>query len=250
MIIGFVENLGKGKTLGATYLGYYFKEKTKLSNVVSNYETDLTTHYVDNPTDLERMSQEVEGIYLLDEIWAWMSAREAMENDEMIDFVINARKRGCLVIYTVQNLKLADNVLTDITDYFAIPNHVEAHKTGKPHDIAEIQFVTDDGNLGKTFKYNAEKFYGSYDTSEEISSKTDAEMYKDVIDEVKQKFRDNEFEHKKEAVGYLELHTDLSHSKKDAIVDEAYRAVKSDNKDNGGDNNNEQLPRESLKRFK
>lgn len=240
MIIGLAGNLGRGKTLGMTMLGHYFKIQTGLTHVVSNYETDITTNYVTNSNELEEMSKNVEGIYLLDEIWAWMSSRDAMKNDEMIDLVLNSRKRGCLIVYTVQNMKMADNILTDITDYYGVCSHYEGHEVGLEHDIAEIQLFNGDGEPVKTFRYNAETYYGTYDTSEEISSQTDAEKYKDKIEMVIEKKNNNEFETKKEAWAFLELHTDLSHSKKDAIIDEAFRKAEKPNKEqNGGEIQNE-----------
>lgn len=268
MIIGLVGNLGRGKTLGMTMLGHYFKYNTRLNNVVSNYETDITTHYVTNANELENMSQEIEGIYLLDEIWAWMSSREAMENDEMIDLVLNSRKRGCLIIYTVQDLKMADNILTDITDYYGICSHYESHEIDADNDIGEIQLINSNGKPVRCFSYNAETYYGTYDTSEEITSQTDAQKYKEIVEEVTEAVacesfdssitgdREKGFNTKKEAIGFLELHTDLSHTKKEAVVEEAFRKAenytkssKKQNKDSKGGENGERIQNESLKRY-
>lgn len=236
MIIGLFGNLGRGKTLGMTMLGHYMKANTQLNNVVSNYETDITTHYVTNANELEETSKNIEGIYLLDEIWSWMSSRDAMNNDEMIELVINSRKRGCLIIYTVQNAKMADNILTDITDYYGVCTHYEAHEVDANHDVAEVQLITNNGEIGRCFRYNAETYYGTYDTAQEITSQSDAEKYAERINEIEEKLRSGEFDTKKEAWSWLELHTDLSHSKKDAITDEAHRRVeKSNNDSKGGD---------------
>lgn len=246
MIIGLVGNLGRGKTLGMTMLGHVFQLETDLNQVVSNYETDITTDYVTNANELEKISQNVEGIYLIDEIWAWMSSRDAMNNDEMIDLIINSRKRGCLIIYTVQNLKMADNILTDVTDYFGVCSHYESHEIGSDHDVAEVQLINQDGEPVKNYKYNAETYYGTYDTGQEISSTDDAEKYSDVLEDVKNGFENDYFEcsiteqeeqgfnTKKDAIGFLELNTDLSHSKKDAIVNEAYRTADIEDGDSEG----------------
>lgn len=239
MIIGLVGNLGRGKTLGMTMLGYYLRESTKLDKVVSNYQTDLTTRYVSNAGELDEASQEIEGIYLLDEIWAWMSSRTAMENDDMVEIVLNSRKRGCLIVYTVQDLSQVDPILKNNTDYFGIPTHYESHEVDEDFDVAEVQLIDADGNPARCFKYNAETYYGTYDTSEEVSSVDDREKYNNHIEELKKGFIEGEYEHKKEAWSYLKLNTSLSHSQMDAIVDEAYRmAEKSEEDENGGEEQN------------
>lgn len=242
MIIGLIGNLGRGKTLGMTFLGHYFLYGTELDHVVSNYSTDITDTYVKNSEDLKEASESREGIYLLDEIWAWMSSRTAMENDTMIDIILNSRKRGCLIIYTVQDLSQVDPILRKNTDLFGVCNHYDKIEVDKDHDVGQIQLIKNNGDLSRNMVYNAELYYGTYDTSEEISTDNESEKYKDYLNDIVEGFNNHSFdsfitgesepgfESKKEAVSFLELNTDLSNSKKEAIVDEAYRKCKSNGK--------------------
>lgn len=237
MIIGLIGNLGRGKTLGMTMLGHYLYHESKLNNVVANYQMDLATHYVTSSNELVEASENVEGIYLLDELWAWMNSRESMENDEMVELVLNSRKRGCLIVYTVQDLSQVDKILRNNTDYYGICSHYDATEIGTNHDVAEVQLVSKEGEIKKNFKYNAETYYGTYDTTEEISSVKDVEKLDDIINDIIEGLDNNKFNSKKEAWSYLDLHTSLSHSKKDSVVDEAFRRVRQNqDNDEGGEN--------------
>lgn len=253
MIIGLIGNLGRGKTLGMTMLGFYLRKETDLYHVVSNYQTDITTEYVKSSEELEKASKQIEGIYLLDEIWAWFNSRTAMENDTMVDIVLNSRKRGCLIIYTVQDLSQVDPILRKNTDYYGVCSHYEGHEVDSEHDVAEVQLITNNGEVGRNFRYNAETYYGTYNTEEEVSTVDDREKFKDYLEDVKKGIEANEFnssitgreeygfDSKREAFSFLELNTDLSHSKKDAIVDEAFRQAKNQNKDDKTEVNQTEL---------
>lgn len=252
MIIGLVGNLGRGKTLGMTMLGHYLYYETQYDNVVTNYRTDLTTDYIENPVEFDDISQNTEGIYLLDEIWAWADSRKSQENDLMNEVVINSRKRGCLVIYTVQSLDMVDKRLRNNTDYFGICRHYEDVEVGRTHDVAQILLFDDEGLPVNKFTYNAETYYGTYDTDEEVATKSSTNMYSEHLDEAVEGFKAEKFENKKEVKSYLRLEHDLSKSKADDIATEAFRRyrneeqVKAGNSGDDGDFNPSNSNQEAL----
>lgn len=228
MIIGLVGNLGRGKTLGMTMLGHYLYYETHYDRVASNYSTDLTTDYMENPVQFDDISQNVEGIYLLDEIWAWADSRKSQENDLMNEVVINSRKRGCVIIYTVQSLDMVDKRLRNNTDYFGICRHYDAAEVGRSHDVAQIQLFNDVGERVNKFTYNAETYYGTYDTTEEVATKSEGDMYKDLIREHKKDVKAGKFEKKNELESHLKLQHDLSRAKASDVTNEVFRTIRNE----------------------
>lgn len=233
MILGALGNLGRGKTLSMTFLIEYFLEETKIDYVVTNYETDFTTHYVTSETELEEISnrEDFTAIYGLDELWVWMNSRKAQENFDMTDFVINSRKRGALILYTVQNTRQIDPILVDNTDYFIAPLHKEARETKYDHDIIELIILTNEPyEIVNRFVVNAEAYYGVYDTSEEIAGQSTKEKHEKLFNKVKQQVKNGEFETKKEVKAYLSLNHSISQNKSAMIADEIFREVKIEDK--------------------
>ncbi len=233
MIIGFLGNLGRGKTLGATFLTKHFLENTRIDNVVTNYETDFTTHKVDNVKELDEISQRkgFSAIYTLDEVWAWMMARQAQQNFDMVDFVLNSRKRGCLIIHTTQKKRQIDPILEENTDVWVVPIHKEALETGKPYDTLELYMIDSESEeIINRFLINAEMFYNTYDTEEEVSSQTEADKYADLMDEYEQRVRNKEFEYKKELSSYLHMNEGISINGSERLTDEIFRRVRNSDK--------------------
>lgn len=229
MIVGILGNLGRGKTITMTFLIAYFMSKSSINNVVTNYRTDFTTHYVENEKQLDEMSQQTDftAIYGLDEVWAWINARSVMENFDMIEFVLNSRKRGAFIIYTTQKQRQVDPILVENTDYLVVPMHLESVETDYDHDVVEVYFLRSENyDIVNKITFNAEAYYGSYDTDEEISSISDAEKFKDLIQNYKERVENNEFEYKKELVSHLQLHEDMSLSQSERITDEIFRTLK------------------------
>lgn len=235
MIIGLAGNLGRGKTLGMTMLGHYFYYDTKYDRVVSNYQSDLTTDYIQNPVEFDDKSQNVEGIYLLDEIWAWIDSRKSGENELMNEVVINSRKRGCLMIYTVQSMDMIDKRLRNNTDYYGICRHYDSTEVGMPVDVAQIILFNNDGRHVRTFTYKADTYYGTYDTQEEVATKSDADMYEELMEEHYKDVKAEKFEHKNELISHLSLKHDLSQSKSEDVANEVFRQVKNEEKIENGE---------------
>lgn len=229
MIVGILGNLGRGKTISMTFLIGYFLDKSRIDNVVTNYETDFTTHYVDNEKELDEMSRknDFNAIYGLDEIWAWINSRQAMENFDMIEFVLNSRKRGAFIIYTTQKTTQVDPILVENTDYLIVPVHQEPFESDYDHDVVTIYFLKNDNyEVVNKITFNAEAYYGTYDTSEEVAGISDAEKFEDLIEDLIERVKSSEFESKKELKSYLQLHKDLSINKSEAVADDVFRRAK------------------------
>lgn len=233
MIIGLLGNLGRGKTLTMTFLLAKFKYETKIDNVVTNYETDFTTHQIKNEKELDEISQrdDFEAIYGLDEIWAWMNARETQENFNMVEFVLNSRKRGGIIIYSTQSDRQVDPILVDNTDYLSVPYHRKKEETNYDYDIVEILFIEKETySIVNRYVINAEMYYNTYDTSEEISSVADTDKYDDLMVEIGLGIMNGSYKSITEIAGYLTLNNKIdSENKAKNFGRECIRRLKQEN---------------------
>lgn len=227
MIIGIKGNLGAGKTLVLTLILLLMDEKSSDDfKVVTNYHTDVTDEYVTNPMELEEISKELEGIQGLDEIWGWADSRNSGNNEIFNEMIINSRKRGWIVVYTAQNFHMVDKRLRQNTDYGIIPEH---HKN-VGEDKAKLHiFSMDKGELEmhlNTKSFNPEAVYNTYDTREEVGTKSKGNVYENLIEEYAEKLRDGEYQFKNEMVADLKLEEDLSKTDAQDITHKVFNEVK------------------------
>lgn len=239
MLIGLKGRMGTGKTVSTVFLGKGVLETTLIDTVVSNFRTNMTDIYVDNPKELEETSEQlkhknVRVLYLLDEIWAWMDSRDSNTNDIMETFVINSRKRGVFGIWNAQKFHMVDRRLRELSDYYGLCNHIPKYDSGKETDMAKIiLFKVFEENLihHNTIAYNPEHFYGVYDTEEEIQSENKSDMYSDMMDDLKERCKSGEFKTKSELDSYLNLNTELSQNDAEAMTHEIFRQIANESKE-------------------
>lgn len=219
MIVGFLGTMGNAKTLSTVFLANYWKEITDIKHVVANFNTEVANHYVASPKELDELTQQFkednkQAIYILDEVWAWMNSRKAAENDLMTEIVLNSRKRGGIIIWTSQRKGLVDVNLTENTDYLGATQHYEATFTGKDYDIAKIQLVknSEPPKMGRKFTYNAEPYYGLYDTDEEVATVSEAEQHESSMLDIMEQVISGSFKTKKEIVDYLSMNKIFSNT--------------------------------------
>jgi len=226
MIIGLIGTMGKGKTLSSLFFSRLILQETSIDTLVSNFHIDFATINVKSPRELEDVStrlkeQKKPAIYNIDEIWAWMDARESMQNNTMTDFVLNSRKRLGIVIYTTQDLSQPDLRLTNNTDYIGVCRHIDGipGKSDKQEVYVFKRTELGDAELVKVFRFNPEPFYDLYDTQEEISSDSDEDKFQEIIDKYKEKVRDGEIVYKKELYSYINMKENISKNQSEEIVD-------------------------------
>lgn len=221
MIIGFIGTMGQGKTVSSVFMTRLILEKTGVNHVVSNFSTEYTDTYVSTPRELEQVSQDLKkqgktSIYNLDEVWAWMDARESMQNTTMTDFVINSRKRLGIILWTSQDISQPDKRLRNNTDYIGVCRHFDGEYKGLNHDIQHVYVFkrTEAGEYihATTFKYNPNPFYGLYNTQEEIKGEKKAKSYEDLIEEYKREVSSGNIQYKNELKSILHMEEGLSKS--------------------------------------
>lgn len=219
MIIGIVGNMGAGKTLSAVAMALKFENLTEDYDIISNFSIDFTDRIVTNPIDLEEASNELNGLQVLDEVWAWADSRKSGENEIFNDMVINSRKRGWIIIYTAQDFHMVDKRLRDNTDYAVIPEH-----HSKPNkDLLKIHvFDMPSFEHVKTVKINPEPLYDMYNTREEVGTDNKSKMYQDYIKESVEMIEAGEIEYKTELKSFLKLEYDLSNNDAMDITNKAF----------------------------
>lgn len=236
MIIGYIGTMGRGKTVSSVFTARLIKEQTSIDYIVANFHVEFADEVVSSPRELEERSkylkqQGIVTLYILDEIWAWMDARESMENSTMTDFVLNSRKRLGVIIYTTQDLSQPDKRLTENTDFIGICRHVD----GVPGAYNDTQYVyifkrSELGDLTyiNLLVFNPEPMYGQYDTKEEVAGVSKAEQYEDIIEEYKERVASGEFEYKNELFSELHIEEDISKSDAEAFTNKIFNELKNE----------------------
>lgn len=223
MIVGIIGNLGEGKTVGMVFLIKMLLDETDINRVSSNFKLEYSDNYINNPQELDKRSKKNKEedrteIYGLDEVWSWMNAREAFNNDKMIEVMINIRKRSGIALYTTQNLFQVDRVLRNNTDYIIVSKHYEAEKFSLDRDMAELYIFDNDLNLVNRLRYCPEPLYDSYDTDEEIAGSSEEEEYEALIKEKIEEVENEEWENKKDLRSQLVVEKDISPTKADRLT--------------------------------
>lgn len=236
MITGLPGVMGRGKTLTMTIMAHIVANKGDDINIISNYETKYTTHYVKSPKDLYDLTdpemQGVQGYVFLDEIWAWMDSRESGQNDLMSQLVLNSRKRRLKVFYSTQKLHQADKRLRENTNYLIVPLHYEKIETEADNDVLEVYiFDKYSMELVNSFKMNCEPFYGSYDTREEVSTVDKREQWDDDIKELVERVKQGEFQFKNELESHLAMKDVYSNSDAERLTNEVFRIYRNKHED-------------------
>jgi hypothetical protein len=198
MLVAILGNLGKGKTLTLTYLGWnnFFIRRKK---IYSNYDlygipfTKITTIgslEALMPLENENVLSKQEVVFLGDELWRWISSRTigkgAKAMKDLIDrILLGSRKAFVTVIYTTQNLAQVDPWVRRTTDLFIYPILYNG--------ILNIYFLSNpvsNPTLEQLYKYStdrplrvlAEPFYAMFDTYQRVPPLQDG--YDDMVERV------------------------------------------------------------------
>jgi hypothetical protein len=114
MILGFMGDLGSGKTLGAVIFAYniYFLSNKKLS-IWANF-TIKGANKIKSLSQLKRLNN---SILVLDELHILIDARMWKFNKELMDYFLQLRKYNNFLIFTTQHIKQVDVRLRNVTQY-------------------------------------------------------------------------------------------------------------------------------------
>jgi len=176
-LIGFVGDLGSGKTLSLTY--FAFRNWIKGREIFSNYTLDFNHTLIRTISNIESMR---EGFCALDEIWLWIDSRLSMtfKNRFLSLVLIKSRKRDLDIGYTSQHWMQVDCRVRNVTDFLAFPELTQNEKICRLR-IVSYPYMTNT----KTIVFRTEPFFEMYDHREEIEplkfSKEEREQIKNII---------------------------------------------------------------------
>ena len=132
MIIGILGQLGAGKTLLMTLLGYnLYRQGYK---VYANYHLNFPYTYLQDFEDFDNIDVEKENVVLLDEIWTTADARRSLHEPaiQLSKRILQSRKKRSHILYTAQFSRLVDVRIRNITNAIFVVSPLLRDQEGIP----------------------------------------------------------------------------------------------------------------------
>jgi hypothetical protein len=176
VILGIFGELGAGKTLLASILGYVFSGKY---TVYANYHLKNARYF--DPSDMKEFlkiflntEKDKNYIFIFDEFYRYIDSRRSMNEKNIIytALLFQTRKKNINMIYTAQDIFSIDVRIRQITNFYLYPM---INRNTMYCDI--IDPISQD-IIKKIRINNIERFYGIYDTYEFISAKLNKQIEK------------------------------------------------------------------------
>jgi hypothetical protein len=114
MILGFIGELGAGKTLNAVLWSQYLK---KLSGDKLDIYANFHIFNAKRFRSVDELLNISNAIIVYDEIHTDINSRIWWKNNEIINYFLQLRKRNNFLIFTTQNIKQVDVRLRNITNF-------------------------------------------------------------------------------------------------------------------------------------
>ena len=170
MILGYVGNIGSGKTLSMVKKAYeqYKRGKTIYSNFVLNFPYIPLT--LDKLLSMKEKNHDLtNAVVLLDEAHIYLDSRRSASKVNVIlsYFVLQSRKKSCDIYFTTQFIGQVDKRLRD-------PSH--AYILCKTREVAKDFYITTniitlrkvEGNEDRLEVFISNPYFELYDTNEII----------------------------------------------------------------------------------
>jgi hypothetical protein len=161
MILGFMGDLGSGKTLGSVIFAYNF---WFLSNKKLTIYSNFNIKGAKKIKSLYQLRKLHNAILVLDELHTLIDSRMWKYNKEIMDYFLQLRKYNSYLIFTTQHIKQVDVRLRNITQYVFY-----CQRFSKYFKYTLIDTLYKD--IVKTLylpKSIAEVFYDKYNTFEKV----------------------------------------------------------------------------------
>jgi len=163
VLVALIGQIGEGKTLGLTFLGWHNAMKGK--TIFSNYHLKGFPYTLIKTVD-DFLNME-HGIALLDELWLWADCREhkAARNKIINAMLAKSRKKDLEIIWTAQSFRQVDLRVRMNTFFIIIPN---LSKNEKRCTLRWFHYTDVYGRPVKNIRFSTESIFKMYDTNEEI----------------------------------------------------------------------------------
>ena len=171
IITGIIGNLGTGKTLLMTVLGYRLYNRGY--NIYANYKLGFDYTLLKTVEILEEIKTKKKNAMLLDEIWISADARQSMSDRNIIisRMIAQSRKKDCEVLYTAQWISQIESRIKTLTNMLFHPKIFLTDNKGIPVVLkVDIYYreIMGDLDFVKTIYMNTYGIEQLYDTSEII----------------------------------------------------------------------------------
>jgi len=133
MIIGVIGNLGVGKTLCITTLGYLLYMNGY--SVYANYHIKFPYKYLDSVEILSSIDKKSsKNVLLLDELWVSADSRHSQLDRNIVisRAIAQSRKKRCIVFYTAQWISQVESRIKTLTNMLLHPRIFLVDKNGVP----------------------------------------------------------------------------------------------------------------------
>lgn len=185
MLIGIIGQLGSGKTLLSTILGYKIAENPLYDGVYANYHIKHPKVKVITPIDMIDINPQgnKRALIILDEVYAWLDSRvsSSVLNRFLSWIILQSRKRNMDIIFTSQLSSLPDLRLKELSDIVIIAENVE--KGFKYQIIWQKGLRILSKKLFLPYEY-ALKYFDKFDTREIVEPILFERMKADIMHEI------------------------------------------------------------------
>jgi hypothetical protein len=180
--MGIVGNLGCGKTIMMTTMGYMMVNSGY--NVYANYHLNFPYTYIDSVDILDLIEKSNnKNVLLLDELWISADSRQTQQDRNIIisRAIAQSRKKKCMVFYTVQWISQIESRIKTLTNMLFHPKIFLADKDGVPIALkvsAYYREIMGDLEYIKDFYLYTYGIHKMYDTAEIIEPAKDVRLLK------------------------------------------------------------------------
>jgi hypothetical protein len=170
MIIGYVGDMGSGKTLSMVKMAYmlHLKGYTIYSNIKMKFpfqyfNLDDILSYAENDTNF------VNTVFLVDEAHIFMDSRASMTKRNLIlsYFILQTRKKNVWLFFTTQyyhqidkRLRASSNAIVECSS--------KVLDDGRMYALNKFNIVKNQKIIEKSFVFHANKYFTLYDTNEVV----------------------------------------------------------------------------------
>jgi len=174
MIIGFIGDMGSGKTLSMVRLAYSLHNKGY--KIYSNFSLKFPFEYFTLPDIMNFAEGDVNftnTVFLIDEAHIFIDARRSAsaKNLALSYFILQTRKQNVWLFFTTQYYHQVDKRLRASTNAF-VESNFKSYTNSLGHQdnkcLNTWNIVKSNKIITKKFIFNANPFFNLYDTNEII----------------------------------------------------------------------------------
>ena len=194
LIVGIFGELGTGKTMLLTLIGYYYFLKGW--KIYSNYRVTFPHTLVKSLDDIKDLDLSKDSIFIFDELWITADARRHStdENITISQSILQSRKKRMSIFYTAQYPRLVEQRIRMITNYVLKPTIVGFNPDSSPALMVVEKFARNSLGyvkpLGRTIpNVNLAEVGKLYDTEEVITPTNVKTRYENLAAKYIKKFK-------------------------------------------------------------